>query len=226
MPNTVDRTSRTRPRALGYCRVSTVDQAEDGASLDAQEAILRDEAERRGWDLELVREEGRSAKTITGRPLLLDALRQLDAGEADVLLAVRLDRVSRSLSDFAGLYDRAAKKGWALVLPSSGIDTTAAATPSAKFSAQIQAAAAELERGLISMRTKEGMAQRKAEGVKFGRPQTLAPEVVERIVGERAFGWTLASIAEGLNDDEIPTAHGGAKWYPATVSKIVAASGR
>ena len=55
------------------------------------------------------------------------ALAPLDAGDADVLLAVRLDRVSRSLTDFAGLYDRSGKHGWAIVLPSSGIDTTAVA---------------------------------------------------------------------------------------------------
>ena len=66
---------RARPLAIAYVRVSTADQAEHGASLDAQEAMLRDEAERRGWDVEIVREEGKSAKSITGRPLLTGATR-------------------------------------------------------------------------------------------------------------------------------------------------------
>ena len=185
-------TSSRIPLALAYCRVSTTEQAEEGASLDAQETRLRLEAERRGWAIEIVREEGKSAKSITGRPMLLDALRRLDAGEADVLLAVRLSRVSRSLTDFAGLYDRSGKRGWALVIPESGIDTTAEASPTARFSAQIQAAAAELERSLISAQTKDGMAQRKREGWAptaknpdgrpAGRPRVLPQPVLDRIL--------------------------------------------
>jgi DNA invertase Pin-like site-specific DNA recombinase len=214
--------TRSQLLALAYCRVSTADQAEDGASLDAQESMLREQASRRGWDIEVVREEGKSAKSITGRPLLLEALRKLDSNEADVLLAVRLDRVSRSLTDFAGLYDRSGKKGWAIVLPSSGIDTTAAATPSDRFSAQIQAAAAELERGLISARTKEGMAQRRAEGAKFGRPRLIPDDVLARIVDERAAGKSFPKIAATLNAEGIETAHGGLRWYPSTISKALA----
>jgi DNA invertase Pin-like site-specific DNA recombinase len=228
------RAARGRPLALAYVRVSTAEQAEHGSSLDAQETLLRDEGVRRGWDVEVVREEGKSAKSITGRPLLLDALSRLDAGDADVLLALRLDRVSRSLTDFAGLYDRSGKRGWAIVLPSSGIDTTAAAGPAARFSAQIQAAAAELERGLISARVREGMAQRKAEGWSpteknptgrpAGRPRRLPAAVVERIRRDRAAGLSLGKIATALNDEGVPTAHGGAKWHPTTVSKVLDSS--
>lgn len=212
---------RARPLAIAYVRVSTADQAEHGASLDAQEAMLRDEAERRGWDVEIVREEGKSAKSITGRPLLTDALARLDAREADVLLAVRIDRVSRSLSDFASMYASAERKGWSIVLPASGIDTTAAAGPGARFSAQIQAAAAELERGLISVRTREGMAQRKAEGAVFGRRRAVPADVIDRIIRERAAGQSFGKIAAGLNADKVPTAQGGKAWYPATVSKVL-----
>lgn len=224
------RAARSRPLALAYTRVSTADQAEHGSSLDAQDSILREEAARRGWDVEIVREEGKSAKSISGRPKLLDVLRRLDTAEADVLLAVRLDRVSRSLTDFAGLYERSAKKGWSLVLPASGIDTTTTAGPAAKFSAQIQAAAAELERGLISARVREGMAQRKAEGwsptVKnpagrpAGRPRRVSDEVRQRIAHDRANGLSFGKIATALNEEGVPTAHGGAKWHPATVSGV------
>ena len=37
-----------------------------------------------------------------------------------------------------------------------------------------------------------------------------------------AKGMTLAAIADGLNDEAVPTAQGGRQWYPATVRKIVA----
>ncbi|WP_344470656.1 recombinase family protein, partial [Nakamurella flavida] len=61
--------TRVRPLALGYVRVSTVDQVDTGASLDAQRAALTAEAAQRGWDLELVADEGLSAKNLN-RPAL------------------------------------------------------------------------------------------------------------------------------------------------------------
>lgn len=48
---------RSRPLALAYVRVSTVEQVQDGASLDAQRAALVAEGERRGWDVEMVADE-------------------------------------------------------------------------------------------------------------------------------------------------------------------------
>lgn len=72
--------------AILYCRVSSLSQVE-GASLDAQEAILRAECQRRGWDALVMRQEGRSAKSLN-RPVLTEARRLLNTGEAHVLLAV------------------------------------------------------------------------------------------------------------------------------------------
>ena len=126
----------TSTLALAYLRVSTLGQVEHGASLDAQETILRDEAERRGWDVEFIREEGRSAKNLN-REKLQEALRRLDKGEAQVLLSVRLDRISRSVSDFSQLMARSQRRGWEIVVSGSAIDTTGA---SGKFSAHILAA--------------------------------------------------------------------------------------
>src|SRR5436190_23109858 len=94
-------TPRERPLALLYTRVSTAEQADEGASLNAQREILAAEAGRRGWDHEVVADEGHSAKSVEARPGLTAALQRLDAGEADVLLVLRVDRLSRSVSDFA-----------------------------------------------------------------------------------------------------------------------------
>jgi site-specific DNA recombinase len=69
--------------AILYVRVSTQLQVNDGVSLDVQERQLVTAAEFHGvtkW--ELVREEGRSGKNITGRPALTESLIRLDAGEA------------------------------------------------------------------------------------------------------------------------------------------------
>lgn len=210
-------TRRPRPLALGYVRVSTGEQAAEGASLDAQRAALVAEAERRGWDLELVADEGVSAKSLN-RPGLTAALERLDRGEADALLAIRLDRVSRSVADFAGLMARARRRSWRIVLLSPNLDTE---DPAGKFTAHVLAAAAEYERDLIGARTREGMAQRRAEGVHVGRPRVLSREVLDRITTERAAGRSLRAIADGLNADAVPTAHGGAKWHASTVRGVL-----
>lgn len=208
---------RPRPLALAYVRVSTADQVEHGASLDAQRATLTDEARRRGWDVEVVADEGLSAKSLN-RPGLLSALARLDRGEADYLLAIRLDRVSRSVADFAGLLDRAQRKGWGLVLLSPNIDT---ADPAGRFTANVLASAAQYERELIGQRTREGMAQRKAEGVTMGRPVELAPEVAARITTLRAEGLSLAKIAARLTADGVRTARGGQEWRASSIARVL-----
>jgi len=74
--------SRTRPLALVYIRVSTADQVDQGASLDTQRATLVVEAERRGWDCEVVADDGLSAKTMD-RPGPTGALERPDGSDAD-----------------------------------------------------------------------------------------------------------------------------------------------
>lgn len=208
---------RIKPLALAYIRVSTTEQAEHGASLDAQRNTLTVEAERRGWDLEVIADEGLSAKSLK-RPGLQAALSRLDAGDADYLLAVRLDRVSRSVADFAGLLDRSNKKGWGLVLTDSNIDTT---TTAGRFTGNVMASAAQYERELIGDRTREGMAQRRAEGVHIGRPRTIDESTTRLIESLRREGLSMAQIAGKLNSDSVPTAHGGSKWYPSTVKRVL-----
>lgn len=213
-------TGRPRPLALAYVRVSTDEQVKEGASLDAQRAALTAEAERRGWDLELVCEEGISGRKLD-RPGLTAALDRLDAGEADALLAIRLDRISRSVADFAALLRRANRRRWRLVLLSPDLDTE---DPAGRFTAHVLAAAAEYESELIGARTREGMAQRRAEGVHLGRPRSLPEDVVERIVRERAVGTSLRAVADALTADAVPTAHGGARWHASTVSAVLAST--
>lgn len=208
------------PLAIGYVRVSTAEQAEHGASLEAQRAALTVEAERRGWQLEIVTDQGLSAKNLN-RPGLTAALERLDRGQAQFLLAVRLDRVSRSVADFAGLLDRAGRKGWGLVLQSPNIDTS---DPAGRFTANVLASAAQYERELIGARTREGMAQRKLEGATFGRPRAMSLEALERITAGQRRGDSLRTIAAELEAAGIPTAHGGARWYASTIKAALSSA--
>jgi DNA invertase Pin-like site-specific DNA recombinase len=203
--------------ALAYARVSTAEQRENGASLEAQETAIRAEAERRSWQLvDSVREVG-SGKSADARLRLQETLSRLDAGDADILIVSRLDRLTRSLLDFAGIVKRAEKHGWTLVAIEQGFDLSKA---EGKLLAGILATFAEFERDLISARTKDALAVKKSNGVHCGRRSTLPKWVRERIHRERAAGNTLQEIARSLNLDEVPTGQGGRKWHPSTVRVI------
>lgn len=213
--------SRTAPRtgplrAIGYTRVSTGEQVESGAGLDAQRTALTAEAERQGFALEIVTDAGLSGKDMR-RPALIEALRQLDSGEADVLIAAKLDRVSRSVRDFASLLERAQRHGWRLVLLDLG-DTS---TPAGEMTANIIASAAQYERRLIGQRTREGLAAKRAAGVRLGRPAVLSHDIVERIIREHRGGASLRTIGGRLEQDGIPTARGGAKWHASAVRAVL-----
>jgi hypothetical protein len=57
-----------------------------------------------------------------------------------------------------------------------------------------------------------------------GRPQSLPRRLVERIRLEYAGGRGLAEIARHLNEDGVPTAHGGRRWWPSTVRAVLVRS--
>ncbi|MFS0700026.1 recombinase family protein [Cellulomonas sp. 179-A 4D5 NHS] len=217
-------TGRTRALALAYLRVSTTEQADLGASLDAQRTVLAAEARRRDWDIEFVSDAGTSGKVAPAkRDGLGPALERLDRGEADALLAVRLDRVSRSVADFAALLDRAQRRGWGVVLLSPALDL---ADPSGRFVANVLASAAQYERDLIAARTREGMAQRRAEGVHLGRRSAVPEDVRRRIIAARAAGTAYAKIADQLNADGVSTGQGARHWYPSSVRAVALAQAR
>lgn len=69
---------------LGYSRVSTEEQADSRAGLDAQEHAIRDEAKRRGWEVTMLSDPGKSGKFVN--PQLRKALELLAAGQADGLI--------------------------------------------------------------------------------------------------------------------------------------------
>jgi hypothetical protein len=81
---------------------------------------------------------------------------------------------------------------------------------------------APIERDRISERTREALAIKRAQGVRLGRPSTLPPAIVTRILAEREAGASLRAIADGLTRDGIATAQGGRAWYASTVRKVLA----
>ncbi len=152
------------------------------------------------------------------RPALHALLSSLRRKEASTLVVSKLDRLSRSLMDFAGLMERAKKEGWNLVALDLGIDLS---TPSGALMANVMASFAEYERRLISQRTKDALQALKDRGVRLGRPRELPLAVVAQVVAQRAAGGTLAGIAASLNAAGVPTAHGGLRWRPSTIRGVL-----
>jgi DNA invertase Pin-like site-specific DNA recombinase len=208
---------------IGYIRVSTEEQAQSGAGLAAQRAAILEEAQRRGWNLvEIIEDAGYSAKDLK-RPGILAALAALDrkTAKADTLVVAKVDRLSRSLLDFAGIMDRATREHFAVVALDLGMDS---ATPSGRMMANILAVFAAFERDLISQRTKDALAQKAAAGVRLGRRVEMSEEIRARIVAERAAGASVSSIAYRLTAEGVPTTQPirkgrstAGRWYPSTV---------
>jgi DNA invertase Pin-like site-specific DNA recombinase len=200
----------------GYLRVSTDEQARSGLGVEAQRASIVAEADRRQWTVEYVTDDGYSAKNLH-RPGLSSVLGRL--GPDDVLVVAKLDRLSRSTADFAGLLARSHAEGWSLVVLDLALDTT---TPMGEFVALTMANIAQLERRMIGQRTSEALQAAKARGQRLGiGNRVLDPSIQARIVCEHDSGSTLTRIAQCLNEERVPTARGGARWYPSTVRAAI-----
>lgn len=207
-------------RVIGYLRVSTDEQGESGAGMDAQRAVIAAAAAVHGWGVDYATEVASGGRD--DRPVLEAALARLDAGDADALVVAKLDRLTRSVRHLLAVADRSRDRSWSLVLLDSGADL---ATAAGRGVVSMLASVAEMERGLISERTRDALAARRAAGVKLGRPSGLAPVTVTRILTQRGDGLTLQAIADGLNDDAVTTSRGGSVWRPSQVQAVLVANG-
>ena len=155
---------RPQGRLIGYARVSTDEQATQAQEMDLRAAGCH----------EIVEEHGSGASRA--RPALSKLLREIGAG--DTLVVVRLDRLARSVSHLLQVIEELTAKGAHFRSLRDPIDTT---TPQGMFSLQVLGAVAQLERALISERTKAGIRAAKAKGklpgnpgVRERRPEALA----------------------------------------------------
>lgn len=202
-------------KVIGYIRVSTSKQ---DIGPEVQAAALEAEATRNGWELTIYREDAASAKSLKNRPVLASALADLKAGKADALAVSKLDRLSRSVADFAAMLETAHRQRWALICLDLNIDTS---TITGAAMAQVTVTFAEMERKKIAERTRDGMAKIKANtGKHMGRSSVLPAATVARIQADRATGLSMGKIAASLNAEEVPTATGG-KWYASTISQVL-----
>ena len=212
--------TKTGQKAYIYTRVSTNRQSETGHSLDSQAALLIVEAERQGYEVEVIAE----IKSGSGgyRPKLREALIDLKLGKAQALFCLDIDRLGRSAIDLLRIGERAKKENWRLWISSLGGDILA--SPSAKLTFGILAQFAEMESNLISERVLRQHEARRDRGITWGIDEgykgTLNPQARKLIAKLYSEGYTLREIAKKLTLKKLTPPNGGL-WHPNTIRQIL-----
>jgi DNA invertase Pin-like site-specific DNA recombinase len=225
--------SKERVKAIGYVRVSTEQQANDGVSLQAQREKVEGFA--RLYDYELVaviEDAGASAKTLD-RDGLQDALGRLESGEASALIVAKLDRLTRSVADLATLIEGHFSR-FALVSVGEQIDTSTAA---GRLVLNVLMSVAQWEREAISERTKTALQHKKRAGERVGsipygyclgadsvtlETDAEEQEIISAVQELHSAGLSLCKIAAQLTANGYKSRGGGA-FHHQTVKNILTA---
>lgn len=175
-------------RVAIYTRVSTDDQ-----TTANQLAALRDVAARRGWEIaaEYTDEGISGSRGRAGRPGFDRLWRAVSRREIDLVMAWSVDRLGRSLADLIAFLGECGGTGVDLYLHQQGLDTS---TPAGRAMFQMLGVFAEFERGMIRDRIRAGLARRRAQGLRVGRPRPAAG-VVRRAQELRDGGMGVNRVA-------------------------------
>jgi site-specific DNA recombinase len=216
-------------KAIGYIRVSTEQQADEGVSLAAQKAKIEAWCLVNGYELaEVYTDAGISGSKMDKRQGLKDALTAVKKGDA--LVVYSLSRLARSTKDTLVIAEQLEAKKADLVSLSEKLDTTTAA---GRMMFKMLAVLADFERDLVAERTKSALGHKKASGEVYsptpfgfkaidGKLEQVESEaaVVAEILTMRTQGATLNAIADSLNQRGIEGKRGG-KWFPSTVRYLI-----
>ncbi len=220
------------PKAIGYIRVSTTEQATEGVSLDAQRTKITAWAVANDYQLAAIYEDaGITGTSLDKRPGLRTAIEQTGKGMA--LVAYSISRIARSTRDMLQIAHQIQGKGADLVSLTEKIDTTTAA---GKMVFRMLAVLSEFERDVIAERTTGALAHKKSK-LEVYSPVPLGfeahdglllrsaaeTEVVERIRSMRSEGHSLRKIAAHLNEGGIAGKNGG-KFHASTIRAVLANS--
>lgn len=219
-------------KAIGYVRVSTTEQTEEGVSLDMQRGRIAAYATLHGLAAsEVFADEGLSGSRASNRPGLQAALRAVCQCKG-VLVVHALDRLARNTRDAIDIATRIDRAGADLAILDLHLDTS---TPVGEFVFTLMAGLGQLERRMIADRTRAALAHKRRQGERvtrfapYGqalgddgllRPVPAEQQHLAAMVARRAEGWTFRRIAEELNENGVPTKQGG-PWLRATVWAVL-----
>ncbi|PCJ15462.1 MAG: recombinase [Candidatus Cloacimonadota bacterium] len=199
-------------KVIGYIRVSTIGQAEHGISLENQEEKIKQYCSLNNLELiDIIRDEGLSAKSLKKRPQAIDMLNRAKEEQLGIVV-YKLDRMFRNTIESLQTIDLLAKSGAGFHSIQERLDTSSAF---GKFFITQISAMAELERNIISERTKDALALKKQQGKRIGTipfgysvsttdNQTLIQndkemEILTFIQDKRLQGLSHRKIANSLN---------------------------
>lgn len=220
-------------KLLGYIRVSTEEQAENGRSLEVQDQQLQKYCDMHGHELvDVFTDEGVSASVPLDRRLagaaLLEAIR---TGRAEGILIQRLDRLFRIGLDAVTTATAFRERGIDLLAVQESIDL---ATKDGWLTFFFKAGLAEYERLTISERATEVSNSLREQGRVYGPvpygcvnidgrlyrdPDTW--RIRELIVGLRADEHSYRTISSILFDKKIPSPTGGKHWHSSTIRGLI-----
>src|SRR5262245_1578549 len=218
-------------KAIAYTRVSTAEQSREGVSLDSQEARLKAYAQAAGLELvDVLREEGVSGTVpLRKRPQGARLLAALEAGEAQHVVTIRLDRAFRSVADCLTVTSAWDAAGVAFHLVDMGGQSINTATAMGRMFLTMTAAFAELERNLIAERTSAALRHKQARGEHVGRVPQGAQVRSKRLVADadalalyrratrlREQGMTYQEVAAALQSEGFTPVR-GSKLRASTV---------
>lgn len=217
--------------SYAYLRVSTEQQQQSGAGLDAQEDACRRVA---GELAGVYRDEGVSGKSgLDKRPALLALIAELDRG--DVLVVAKRDRLGRDPMVVAMIEAAARRKGARIV--SAAGEGTDSDSPTDVLMRRIVDAFAEYERLVIGARTKAALQAKRTRGERTGSipygfrlapdgkrllPDAGEQEVLAKVRQLQEEGLSLRAIAARL--ESLGYRSRGAGWHPQTIKNILAAA--
>jgi len=218
-------------KAMGYVRVSTEEQAREGVSLGAQEDKINKYVDLHNLgQISIIRDEGKSGKDLN-REGMQEIIALCKRKEIDHLIVYKMDRLTRRTLDLLTLVEEVFKPNSVQFHSiSEKVDTS---TAQGKFFLTITGAMAQMERDLVSERTKEALRYKISLGEPVGSPplgyeakdKDLSGiekelEVVEYIRSLKRKRLSLRQIANCLNEKGISTKRGGS-WYAGTVRYIL-----
>lgn len=222
----------------GYVRVSTMEQAREGVSLETQEERINAWAQYKGYHVgEIVKDEGISGRTLEARPQLIHLIDKIRRKE--LLVVISLSRLARNSQDAADINRHINRKGASLVILDLDINTDTAV---GRLIFTVIAAIAQMESDQTSERVTDNMMNLRAQNKLITKPKYgyfspgkgLQPqehvgqkEVIEIMRQYKAnnprWGWSL--ICKKLNDDHVPTHTRAKRWYPSRVRLIMIDNG-
>lgn len=151
-----------------YTRVSTTDQAREGHSLEEQEKRLKARCISNDYEVyKVYTDAGISGKSAENRPAYQQMLKDMKKGKFNLIMAFKMDRISRSIIDFEDFFKELKKYNCGIEFLCENIDTTGAA---GMMFARILGIFAQFERELIQERTLVGVESAVNKGHFGGKP--------------------------------------------------------